>query len=59
MKCCSVCEENTDLGLGINILQSFICNTCLDKISSTQVDDPEYDKILCGIKRVWEVSEAK
>lgn len=59
MKHCSVCDENTDLGLGINILQSFICNTCLNKISSTQVDDPEYETILSGIKRVWEVSEVK
>ncbi len=55
LKNCSVCKENTDLG--INILQSFICNKCLDRISKTQVDDPEYENILLGIKRVWQLNE--
>lgn len=52
---CSICEASVEKG--INILQSFICDSCLDKISKTQVDDPEYNNILTGIKKVWVSNE--
>ena len=55
LKDCSICESQVEKG--INILQSFICDNCLDKISNTQVDDPEYNNILTGNKKVWVSNE--
>ncbi|SHK08959.1 Inhibitor of sigma-G Gin [Anaerobranca californiensis DSM 14826] len=56
MKTCSIC--NAEDPKGINILQSFLCDNCLMRISKTRVDDPEYDEIVNGIKKVWQTNES-
>ncbi|SET05035.1 sigma factor G inhibitor Gin [Anaerobranca gottschalkii] len=56
MKICSLCNAHDQKG--INILQSFLCDNCLERISKTGVDDPDYDKIVDGIKKVWQTNES-
>jgi hypothetical protein len=56
LKICSICNAQDQKG--INILQSFLCDSCLTKISKTGVEDPEYDEIVDGIKRVWQTNES-
>lgn len=48
---CHICNERT--GLGIWLVGGYICSSCLEEISNTEVQDPKYDYFIFKLKELW------
>ncbi|WP_353893317.1 sigma factor G inhibitor Gin [Proteinivorax hydrogeniformans] len=50
-KKCIICSFHKQKGM--KILDSFICTRCINLISTTEVENPNYSDILNRMKKIW------